>query len=69
MTSGDGLAQRAVFADQVFLTDELLERPWTHPGGQRLALGRRPEEGLGSGSREAGRGTARGHAGAPTQLP
>ena len=43
-------AERAAFADEVPLADELVERARSHPRGERLALGRWLEEGLGSGA-------------------
>ena len=46
MASGDAAAERAAFADEVLLADELRERPRSHPSGERLALGRWLEERL-----------------------
>ena len=50
MAAGDGAAERAALADEVLLADELVERPRAHPRGERLALGRWPEQGLGAGA-------------------
>ena len=43
-------AERTALADEVLLADELVEVARAHPRGERLALGRRLEEGLGSGA-------------------
>ena len=51
MAPGDRPAQRAAFADEVALADELLERPWAHAGRERLPLGRGSEQGLRAGAR------------------
>ncbi len=56
-----GAAQRSALTDEVLLTDELVEGPWPHPGGQRLPAGRRPEERVGPGAGGSGRWTPRGH--------
>ena len=56
VAAGDAPAERAAFADEVRLPDELVEVPRTHARGERLALGRWLEEGFGSG---AGRFAAR----------
>ena len=50
MAAGDAPPQRPAFADEVVLADELIEAPRTHPGGQRLALGRWLEERLVTGA-------------------
>src|SRR5688500_11762353 len=50
MTSSDAAAQGTAFADEVPLTDELLEASRPHPGGQRLGTGRRLEQRLGLGA-------------------
>jgi hypothetical protein len=50
VTASDAASERAAFADEMLLADELLERPRAHAGGQRLALGRWLEEGFGSGA-------------------
>ena len=56
VAAGDAAPERAALADEVLLADELVEVARAHPGGERLALGRRLEEGLGSGAgRVAGR--------------
>ena len=47
----DAASERTALADEVLLADELVEIPRAHPGGERLALGRRLEERLGSGAR------------------
>ena len=60
MAACDRTAERTTVAHKVRLADELLERARAHAGGERLALGRRSEEGFGSG---AGDGTPRGHQG------
>ncbi len=46
MAAGDGASERASLADQVILAHELVQRPRSHPGGQRLARRGRPEERL-----------------------
>ena len=61
MTTRNGPAQRAALSDEVSLADELLERSRAHPGGQRLALRRRSEEGFWTGSSEARTGPTGGH--------
>ena len=50
MAAGDAPAERAALADEVLLADELVEVARAHPRGERLPLGRRLEEGLGSGT-------------------
>lgn len=60
MPAGDAAPERAAFADEVLLADELLERARSHPGRERLALGWRLEEGFGSGAAGAGDGGASG---------
>jgi hypothetical protein len=50
MATGDTPAERAALPDEMVLADELAEVARAHPGGERLALGRRPEERLGSGA-------------------
>ena len=55
MAAGDRPAQRAALADEVALADELLERPRAHAGGERLPLGRRSEQGFGTGAGDARR--------------
>ena len=47
VAAGDAPAKRPALADQVLLSDELVEVARAHPGGQRLALGRRLEQRLG----------------------
>ena len=47
VAAGDAPAQRTSLADEVLLPDELLEVPRSHPGRERLALGRWLEERLG----------------------
>ena len=47
MAPGDAPAQRSALADEVLLSDELVERPRPHPRGERLAFGRWLEERLG----------------------
>ena len=44
-------AERPALADEVLLADELVEVARPHAGGERLALGRRLEQGFGSGAR------------------
>ena len=39
MPSPDRAAQRPALPDQVVLADELVERPRSHPGGERLRPG------------------------------
>ena len=56
MPAGDAPPERAALADEVLLADELVERPRTHPGRERLAFGRRLEQGLGSGADRTPRG-------------
>ena len=58
MPAGDAPAERTALADEVLLADELVEVARAHPGGERLALGRWLEQGLGSG---AGRSTGGWH--------
>ena len=48
-------AQRPALADEVLLADELLERPRSHPRGERLAARRRLEQGDLVGRRLAAR--------------
>ncbi len=48
MAAGDAAPERAAFADEVLLADELVEVARAHARGERLALGRGLEEGLGS---------------------
>ena len=62
VAAGDAPAERPALADEVLLADELVEVARPHPGGERLALGRWLEEGLGSGARRRG-----GHA--PSLVP
>ena len=50
MAASDAAPERAAFADEVLLADELRERPGTHPRCQGLLLGRRLEERLGTGA-------------------
>ena len=47
VATGDAPAERPALADEVLLADELVEAARAHPGGQRLALGRRLEQRLG----------------------
>ena len=62
MAAGDAATERAALPDEVVLADELIQAAGPHPGGQRLALGRRLEERFGSGAagRRAGVGTGDG---------
>ena len=53
MAARHGSTERPLLADEVDLANELLERPWAHASGERLPLGRRLEEGLGSGAGDA----------------
>ena len=55
MAAGDRPSEGPAFADEMLLADELVEAAWTHPGGQRLALGRGLEERLGAGTGESAR--------------
>ena len=50
MAAGDAATERATLADEMLLAHELRQRPWPHPRGQRLPLGRWLEERLGSGA-------------------
>lgn len=50
MAAGDPAAKRPALSDEVGLTDELVERAWPHPRSERLALGRRLEQGFRSGT-------------------
>ena len=50
MTARDGATKRPALANEVLLADELLEAARPHTGGQRLLLGRRLEQGLGTGA-------------------
>ena len=56
VAAGDAPPERAALADEVLLADELVEGPRTHPGRQRLPLGRWLEEGFGSGAGRSPRG-------------
>ena len=47
VAAGDAAPERPALADEVLLADELVEVPRAHPRCERLALGRRLEEGLG----------------------
>lgn len=51
MSAGDAAAQGPALTDQVGLADELVEVSGPHPRRERLALGRWPEQGLGTGAR------------------
>ena len=53
VAASDAPAQRTALADEVLLPDELGQVARSHPGGQRLPLGRWLEEGLGSGPVDA----------------
>ena len=50
MAPGDAPPERAALPDEVLLADELGQIARPHPGRQRLLLGRRLEQGLGSGA-------------------
>ena len=50
MAASDAPPQRTALADEVGLPDELLEVARAHARGERLALRRGLEEGLGSGA-------------------
>ena len=50
MSPGDAPSERAAFADEMLLTDEFAQVPWTHPRRERLTLGRGMEESFGSGA-------------------
>ena len=60
----EGSPEGSAFADEVLVAHDLIESPRAHPGGERLALGRRHECGLllagiaGDGGRSAPRGHA-----------
>ena len=56
MAAREATAERTALADQVLLSDELVERARTHPCREGLALGRRLEQGLGTRTRGPGRG-------------
>ena len=58
MSAGDAAPERATLTDEVCLADELGQVARAHPGGQRLPLRRRLEEGFGS---VAGRSPGGGH--------
>ena len=58
MAAGDAPAERPALADEVLLADELVEVARPHPRGERLPLGRRLEERLGSGAGRSGGGRA-----------
>lgn len=62
MAALDGPPQRTALADEMRLADELAQIPGPHPGGERLALGRRLEECLGACARETRRGSTGRHA-------
>jgi hypothetical protein len=53
MASRNRAPDRATLADEVLLPDELLERPRSHPRRERLPVGRRLEEGLGTSAGQA----------------
>ena len=55
MPTSHAPTQRTTLADEVLLPDELGQVARSHPGGQRLPLGRRLEESLGSGPFDASR--------------
>ena len=59
MAAGDRTPERAALADEVLLADELAEAARAHAGRERLPLGWRLEERLGSGA--AGSGTGGRH--------
>ena len=46
MAALDAAPQRAPLANEMLLAGELFERPWPHSRGQRLAAGRRLEQGF-----------------------
>ena len=50
MAPGDAPPERSALTDEVLLAHELRERAWSHPRGERLALGRWLEEGFGTGA-------------------
>ena len=56
MPARDAAAQRPAIADEVVLADELVQVARPHARGQRLPLGRRLEEGFGSGAGQPARG-------------
>ena len=58
MAAGDGPTERPPLSHEVRLTLELLERARTHPCREGLPLGRRLEQGFGTG---AGSGAPGGH--------
>lgn len=60
MAPGEAAPERAAFADEVLLADELLERARPHPRRERLALGWRLEERFRSGTAGSGDGGASG---------
>src|SRR4029077_1809808 len=54
--AGDAPPERTAFTDEVLLADEFVEGPRTHPRSEWLPLGRRLEQGLGSGAERTPRG-------------
>ena len=56
MTARDRPAERAALADEVRLADELVEGARAHARGERLPLGRWPEQGFGSRARRCAPG-------------
>ena len=52
----DAPPERSAIADEMLLADELVQAARAHPGGQRLPLRRRLEEGFGSGAGQPARG-------------
>ncbi len=69
MAAGDGSSQRTRVPDEMLLPDEFIERPWTHPGGQRLSLWWGSKERLRSRTGQAGRRSFGGHAVESTRRP
>ena len=51
MAARDGATERTALADEVPLADELVEVARAHARGERLPLGRGPEQGFGPGAR------------------
>jgi hypothetical protein len=59
MAAGHAATERSPLANEMLLPDELGEVARSHPGGQRLLLGRRLEKRLGTSA--AGFRARRGH--------
>ena len=61
MATGDRSAKWALLTDEVLLADELVERAWSHPSGQWLAILGRLEERFGANACQSSGRPAGGH--------